>query len=117
MKIMRYLLGLAFGTAGILHFTKERQFRSIVPEYLPLRKTAVLVTGVFEMFFGVMLLAKTCGLVEKGINAFYLRFSGNIYMARKQLPLGNKSIPKWALYLRLPLQFILIAIVKNYNKT
>ena len=37
MKIMRYLLGLAFGT-GILHFTKERQFRSIVPEYLPLRK-------------------------------------------------------------------------------
>ena len=41
-------------------FTKERQFRSIVPEYLPLRKT-VLVTGVFEMFFGVMLLAKTCG--------------------------------------------------------
>ena len=31
MKIMRYLLGLAFGTAGILHFTKERQFRSIVP--------------------------------------------------------------------------------------
>ena len=64
------------------------------------------------MFFGVMLLAKTCGLVEKGINAFYLRFSRNIYMARKQLPLGNKSVPKWALYLRLPLQFILIAIVK-----
>ena len=117
MKIMRYLLGLAFGTAGILHFTKERQFRSIVPEYLPLRKTAVLVTGVFEMFFGVMLLAKTCGLVEKGINAFYLRFSRKHLHGKKQLPLGNKSVPKWALYLRLPLQFILIAIVKNYNKT
>ena len=43
---------------------------------------------------------------------FTCGFPGNIYMARKQLPLGNKSIPKWALYLRLPLQFILIAIVK-----
>ena len=57
MKIMRYLLGLAFGSAGILHFTNERQFRSIVPE-ITITKTAVLVTGVFEMFFGVMLLAK-----------------------------------------------------------
>ena len=115
MKIMRYLLGLAFGSAGILHFTNERQFRSIVPEYLPLRKTAVLVTGVFEMFFGVMLLAKKpADWLKKGINAFLLAvFPGNIYMARKQLPLGNKSIPKWTLYLRLPLQFILIAIVKK----
>lgn len=115
MKIMRYLLGLAFGLVGILHFTKERQFRSIVPEYLPLRKTAVLVTGVFEMFFGVMLLAKRpADCLKKGINAFLLAvFPANIYMARKQLPLGDKPVPKWALYLRLPLQFILIAIVKK----
>ena len=40
MKIMRYLLGLAFGSAGILHFTNERQFRWIVPEYLPLRNSS-----------------------------------------------------------------------------
>ena len=39
-------------------FTNERSFRNIVPEYLPLRKTAVLVTGVFEIFFGIMLLLK-----------------------------------------------------------
>ena len=38
MKVLRYLLGLAFG-AGVLHFTNERSFRNIVPEYLPLRKT------------------------------------------------------------------------------
>ena len=57
MKVLRYLLGLAFG-AGVLHFTNERSFRNIVPEYLPLRKTAVLVTGVFEIFFGIMLLLK-----------------------------------------------------------
>jgi len=52
--------------------------------------------------------------LKKGINAFLLAvLPANIYMARKQLPLGNKSVPKWALYLRLPLQFILIAIVKK----
>lgn len=51
MKFLRYLLGLGFGTAGVLHFTNERQFRTIVPDYLPLQKTAVLVTGVFEIFW------------------------------------------------------------------
>ena len=30
MKVLRYLLGLAFGTAGVLHFTNERSFRNIV---------------------------------------------------------------------------------------
>ena len=38
MKVLRYLLGLAFGAFGVLHFTNERSFRNIVPEYLPLRK-------------------------------------------------------------------------------
>ena len=115
MKFLRYLLGLGFGTAGVLHFINERQFRTIVPDYLPLQKTAVLVTGVFEIFFGIMLFIKRpTTWLKKGINAFlFAVLPANIYMARKQLPLGNKSVPKWALYLRLPLQFILIAIVKK----
>ncbi|MGZ9807251.1 hypothetical protein ACTMNS_04870, partial [Staphylococcus haemolyticus] len=37
----------------------------------------------------------------------------NIYMARKELPLGDKQVPKWALYSRLPMQFVLIALVKK----
>ena len=32
MKVLRFLLELAFGTAGVLHFTRERQFRNIVPK-------------------------------------------------------------------------------------
>ena len=115
MKVLRYLLGLAFGTAGVLHFTRERQFRNIVPDYLPLQKTAVLVTGVFEIFFGIMLLLKRpANWLKTGINLFLLAvLPANIYMARKELPLGDKQVPKWALYSRLPMQFVLIALVKK----
>ncbi|MEK5170661.1 DoxX family protein [Staphylococcus sp. FSL K6-0223] len=115
MKFLRFLLGIAFGTAGVLHFTNERQFRNIVPDYLPLQKTAVLVTGVFEIFFGMMLLIqRLASWSKKGINLFLLAvFPANIYMARKKLPLGDKEVPKWALYLRLPLQFVLMGIVKK----
>ena len=41
MKVLRFLLGLAFGTAGVLHFTRERQFRNIVPDYLPLQNCCI----------------------------------------------------------------------------
>ena len=41
MKVLRFLLGLAFGTAGVLHFTRERQFRNIVPDYLPLQNCRI----------------------------------------------------------------------------
>ena len=55
MKLFRYLLGLAFGTAGVLHFTNERQFRNIVPHYLP--KNCCTCYRSFEIF-GMMLLIK-----------------------------------------------------------
>ena len=53
-------------------------------------------------------------MVEKGMNLFLLAvLPANIYMARKELPLGDKEVPKWALYLRLPLQFVLIGLIKK----
>ena len=115
MKVFRYLLGLAFGTAGVLHFTNERSFRNIVPEYLPLRKTAVLVTGVFEIFFGIMLLLKRpANWLKTGINLFLLAvLPANIYMARKKLPLGDKQLPESLLFGRIPLQFVLIKVVNK----
>ena len=56
-------------------------------------------------------------MVKTGINLFLLAvLPANIYMARKELPLGDKQVPKWALYSRLPMQFVLIALVKNYKR-
>ena len=77
-----------------------------------------MVTGVFEIFFGIMLLLKRpANWLKTGINLFLLVvLPANIYMARKELPLGDKQVPKWALYSRLPMQFVLIALVKNYKE-
>ena len=49
MKFLRFLLGIAFGTAGVLHFTNERQFRNIVPDYLPLQNSCISYR-CFEIF-------------------------------------------------------------------
>lgn len=112
---LRFLIGGLFGTAGVLHFLRPEGFTRIVPKYLPLRKTAVYVTGIFEIIFGILLFWKRpCKWTKCAINAFLLAvFPANIYMARKKLPLGDQEVPKWGLYARLPLQFVLMSLVKK----
>ncbi|MDT4076845.1 hypothetical protein RPP02_07980, partial [Staphylococcus aureus] len=31
----------------------------------------------------------------------------------KKLPLGDKQLPTWQLYLRLPMQFVLMGLIKK----
>lgn len=114
-RLMRTILGIIFSTAGVLHFCHESNFRKIVPEYLPFRKSAVLITGVFEIVFGIVLIVKqpTRGF-KKLINSFlFAVLPANIYMARKNIALGDKQLPTWLLYSRVPLQFVLIKMINK----
>ena len=62
----------------------------------------------------MLLIKRPAEWLKKGMNLFLLAvLPANIYMARKELPLGDKEVPKWALYLRLPLQFVLIGLIKK----
>lgn len=113
--LLRLFLGSGFTLAGILHFIREKNFTKIVPAYLPFKKEIVYISGVIEVIMGLYLLMRKPGnKVKKLINLFLLAvFPANIYMARKGLPLGEKQLPKAVLYSRLPLQFILIKMIKS----
>lgn len=102
-----------FTIAGVLHFKDEPSFRKIVPDYLPLRKTAVLITGVIEIIFGILMIKQRPSIcLKRAISAFlWAVLPANVYMARKNIPLGDKQLPAWLLYARLPLQFVLIRII------
>lgn len=114
-QIGRIILGLAFVMMGISHFTKEEQFKKIVPAYLPLRRTAVWISGVCEVVIGtLLLLRRPSHSLKNAINLFLLAvFPANLYMARKRLPLGDKPLSDSVRYGRLPLQFVLMYIVKK----
>ncbi|MCE4956588.1 hypothetical protein [Macrococcoides caseolyticum] len=113
--IVRKILGLAFTAAGILHFIREPNFTKIVPHYLPFKKAIVYISGVMELVMGIYLIfKKPSDYAKQMINLFLLGvFPANVYMARKELPLGDKQLPKTALYGRLPLQFILMKVIKS----
>ncbi|MEE1107183.1 hypothetical protein [Macrococcoides canis] len=112
--IIRMILGILFTFAGILHFLREPNFTKIIPSYIPFKKEITYITGVMEVIMGIYLCMKRPSVrAKKWINRFLLAvFPANVYMARKQLPLGDKQLSQSALYGRLPLQFVLMKLIK-----
>lgn len=112
--IIRMILAILFTFAGILHFLRETNFTKIIPSYIPLKKEITYITGIMEVIMGIYLFMKRPSTnAKKWINRFLLAvFPANVYMARKQLPLGNKQLSQSALYGRLPLQFALMKLIK-----
>ncbi len=114
-KFTRILLGLFFITAGIGHLTFMRtEFQAQVPNWVPMNAdTVVLLSGIVEIFLGCSLLFLLKYQTAIGwIVAFFLVavFPGNIaQLVNHNYAFGLNS--DLLLWLRLPFQPILIALV------
>ena len=111
--IFCYLLALFFFVAGITHFTQDEAYAGIVPPLLPFPFIIVWVTGIMELFFAVGLAIKKF----RKISGFWLSpfllavLPANIYMAMYNIPLGDMESSSTALWIRVALQFPLIALI------
>ena len=110
-KILRIVLAVAMTAVGILHFTNPEPFVKIVPAFLPAPLALVYASGVAEIAGGIgILLPAVRRAAGLGLIALYIAvFPANINMAVNQVSLGPDPIPTWALWLRLPFQFVFIA--------
>ena len=73
MKVLRYLLGLAFGTVAFYILQMNAHLEILFQNTYHYVKQIALVTGVFEIFFGIMLLLKRpANWLKTGINLFLL---------------------------------------------
>ena len=104
---------LFFVLAGVLHFVKVDNFAAIVPPLLPFPKVIVWVTGIMEIAMGVMLL---CPHFRPRVGVLLCLFllavlPANIYMAMAGIPFGDSVSSPAALWIRVALQFPLIAII------
>ncbi len=105
--ISKYLLAMFMIVAGIMHFATPDFFLKIMPPYLPLHKELVLLSGVFELVPGVLLLVpQTSRLAAWGIVALLIAvFPANLYLYQHQDILPAAPVIH---LLRLPLQGVFI---------
>ncbi|MEP2278369.1 MauE/DoxX family redox-associated membrane protein [Maribacter sp.] len=103
-----YLMGAIYIFAGIMHFIRPKVYLRIMPRYLPAHKTLVLLSGVAEVLLGMGLFFKeTKDLSIYGIIAMLAVFLlVHFYMLSSKK--ASAGVPKWLLFLRLPIQFILM---------
>jgi uncharacterized membrane protein len=119
-RIVRGVLAAAMIAIGVLHFATPEPFVRIVPTWLPAPLALVLVSGFFEILGGAgLLVPRTRRAAGLGLVALYLAvFPANVNMAWNHLTLdGVTPISPVLLWLRLPLQAVLIALALWASKT
>jgi uncharacterized membrane protein len=108
-RVSTYLLALLFIGAGVLHFVAPATYLRIMPPYLPAPLLLVYLSGAAEIAGGLgLLLPVTRRLAGVGLVLLLLAvFPANVYML--QTHGAGIAVPLWALWLRLPLQAVLMA--------
>lgn len=108
---LRALLSLLFCSSGVLHFTHTRRYERIMPPYLPAHRELVLVSGGVEIAGGAgVLIGALRRLIRPGLVALLVAvFPANVQMALDPEGTGAGGLPRWLLWVRLPLQALLVA--------
>ncbi len=110
-RALRWLLAGFMTLAGLNHFVSPDVYVGMMPAVLPAPLVLVYLSGIAEIAGGLGLLPRrTRKLAAWALIALFVAvFPANINMAINGLPLGDRNVPLWALWARLPLQLVLIA--------
>ena len=112
MKIFKLaakvIFALFFIAAGVNHFINPPFYLKIMPPYLPWHYEFVILSGIAEVVLGIALLVpKASRLAAWGIIALLIAvFPANLHMTMH--PELYPEIPVIALWIRLPIQGLLI---------
>ena len=114
-----YTMGIGYIWVGFQHFIDTSFFLKIMPPSFPLHKESVYVSGVLEIIFGSgIIIKKTRFYASWGIIFLLIAvYPANIYLAYSedaQQAIGVSSFS--ASWVRLPIQFILIALAYFSSK-
>lgn len=103
------LMGALYVAAGVNHFVNEAFYVSIMPPWVPWHRPMVWISGVAEILLGVAVwIPRTRSLAGWGLVALLVAvFPANLHMALAEP--GTYDAPAWGLWLRLPVQAVLIA--------
>jgi uncharacterized membrane protein len=106
------VLGALFVFAGSMHFIRTEFYLRMMPPYIPAHLPIVQISGVCEILGGIgLIVPATRRLAAIGLIALLIAvFPANVQMALHP-ELYRDIGPPAAFFIRLPLQFVMIALV------
>jgi uncharacterized membrane protein len=108
-RVPRLLLAATYLVGGTLHFLRPRVYESVVPDALPAKRELVYASGVAEILGGAGVLHPRTRTAAGWwlIATLVAIFPANVQMAVHSE--RYRAVPAPLLWLRLPLQAVLIA--------
>jgi uncharacterized membrane protein len=112
---LKYLFAAIFVVGGVNHFVNPAFYLKIMPPYLPWHAPLVYLSGAAETALGLLLLTrKFTRAAAWGLVALLVAvFPANLHMAINHGLYPEYSVA--ALWLRLPLQLVLLAWAYLYT--
>mgnify|MGYP006306230575 CR=1 FL=1 len=108
------VMGILYIVAGMAHWFFPRVYRGIMPPWIPAKNALIWISGVAEVSLGLALFIPGLQRIALfGIIAMLATFLPvHVYMVRhaSRFP----GIPKWLLWVRLPLQLLLMYWAYQY---
>ncbi len=115
-QFLQWLLAIGFVLAGANHFINPAFYLQIMPPYLPAHLFLIYLSGFLQVAFGIaLLIPKLTRVAAWGIIGLLIAvFPANIFMA-----MNTELFPAFSprlIYLRLPLQFVMIGWAFCFTK-
>ena len=106
----RWTLAALFLSGGVMHLLKPALYRPIMPAVLPAHDALILISGLAEIAGGVgLLIPRTRRAAGLGLILLLVAvFPANVEMLRLYRMRGAPAWAELLLWLRLPLQAVLI---------
>ena len=111
-------MSLLYVIVGVKHFTNTDFFVTIVPPIINCKEEVVLVSGLIEVIFGILLLfSQTRKLAAWGIILLLIAvFPANVYLYLSEIARETLSISKNQALYRMPFQIPLMIISYWHSK-
>ena len=114
--VLRYMLAIFFVFAGINHFVRPDFYINIMPDYLPLHRELVFLSGVTEIIAGVLVAIPATARWGAWLIVAHLVVFMTVHVHMVVHADRYADVPLGALYFRIVMQFVLIAWALWYTR-
>jgi uncharacterized membrane protein len=112
-NILRILFGVMFIGMSSMHFIASETELKVIPEFLPFRRTALYLTGIWEFIGGIGLLVPRWKRFSAWnmVGLLLVVFPANVNHAIKDMRSGRFAETRLYHWIRLPAQAVFIWVV------